>query len=385
MISKEAIKKLSNEALLESLKSVRGRETEATAEILLHLIEVDKRKLYQVDEFSSLFAYCTKGELKYSESSTQRRIVSARAIDRFPELLELFLARELSLCNISMIAGLLTEENKEEILSGVKGRSRREAEKFLAAYRPSKPAPEKIKAVVVAKKTEEPALFTSTNADLQVAENTTAAGGSSKSNELEERRYELHFSVSQDTMNKFEEAKILLSGKYPRGALLEQIFDECLEAYLEKHSPKRREARRIKRKERKVLQTIADNSVSHSMGPSSKEAPNVVENGIVHSRPKRTRHIPIALQDKVMLRDKQRCTYVSDDGRRCDCSHDLEIHHEHAFAKGGKHEIGNLRLLCRAHNALLAEQEFGFAYTHQPSLKLRLTGPASIASAFPGL
>jgi len=100
------------------------------------------------------------------------------------------------------------------------------------------------------------------------------------------------------------------------------------------------------------------------MKPPSNEAPNVVENGIVLSKLKRSRYIPRAVQDKVKIRDGQRCTHVSDDGRRCGCSHDLEIHHEHAFARGGIHEIGNLRLLCRAHNAMLAEREFGFKYTH---------------------
>jgi len=361
MISKETIKNLSNEALINSLESVRGREIEDTAEILLHLIEVDKRKLYEAHDYTSLFAYCTLGELGYSESSAQRRIVSARAIDRFPELLELFLSRELSLSNISLLSSVLTEENKGEIISGIRGKSRREAEEFIARYKPTKPLHEKIKPVVVkSEKTEEPDLFTQSNNKSEF----TSAGGSTEINNLGEKRYEMHYSVSGETMEKFKEAKILLSNKYPRGALLEQVFDECLEAYLDKNSPKRREKRRAKRK---AKQAVADNTVSHSMGPYSKEAPNAVENGIVLSGPKRNRHIPRAIQDKVKIRDGQRCTYESPAGRRCNCNHDLEIHHEHAFAKGGKHEIGNLRLLCRAHNAMLAEREFGVEYKGQVS------------------
>jgi len=43
----------------------------------------------------------------------------------------------------------------------------------------------------------------------------------------------------------------------------------------------------------------------------------------------------------------------------------LEIHHEHAFALGGPSTLENLRLMCRSHNAFLAERDFGRAHVER--------------------
>jgi hypothetical protein len=85
------------------------------------------------------------------------------------------------------------------------------------------------------------------------------------------------------------------------------------------------------------------------------------------SRPRRTRravktgsrHIPAEVRRAVSARDEMRCTFVSDDGRRCAETGLLEFHHDHPHALGGPSTVDNIRLLCRAHNALLAERDFG--------------------------
>jgi len=46
-------------------------------------------------------------------------------------------------------------------------------------------------------------------------------------------------------------------------------------------------------------------------------------------------------------------------GVRCRATTALELHHERPFARGGPSTAENLRLRCRAHNALAAEQDFG--------------------------
>jgi 5-methylcytosine-specific restriction endonuclease McrA len=64
----------------------------------------------------------------------------------------------------------------------------------------------------------------------------------------------------------------------------------------------------------------------------------------------------------VARRDKEQCTYVDCEGRRCPSRSFLQLHHEHAHALGGASTFENLRLLCGAHNRLLAEQDFGRAH-----------------------
>ena len=72
-----------------------------------------------------------------------------------------------------------------------------------------------------------------------------------------------------------------------------------------------------------------------------------------------SRHIPHEVRRKVFERDGMRCTFVSHGGHRCEATGGLEFHHEDPFARGGPPTVGNIRLLCRPHNALLAERDFG--------------------------
>ena len=72
-----------------------------------------------------------------------------------------------------------------------------------------------------------------------------------------------------------------------------------------------------------------------------------------------SRHIPAAVRRLVHDRDGGRCAYRDRCGRRCARRHDLEFHHKEPFARGGDHSPANLALMCRAHNTLLAEQDYG--------------------------
>ncbi len=58
-------------------------------------------------------------------------------------------------------------------------------------------------------------------------------------------------------------------------------------------------------------------------------------------------------------RDGNQCRFVSIAGRRCTARECLEFHHRHPFAFGGTHHPDNLRLMCRTHNMLLAEADYG--------------------------
>ncbi|HKP59476.1 MAG TPA: hypothetical protein VJV78_22290 [Polyangiales bacterium] len=75
-----------------------------------------------------------------------------------------------------------------------------------------------------------------------------------------------------------------------------------------------------------------------------------------------SRYVRRAVVREVYARDGGQCTFVSPDGRRCSARDHLELHHEDPFARGGLPTVGNVRLLCHAHNALLAERDFGRAF-----------------------
>jgi 5-methylcytosine-specific restriction endonuclease McrA len=69
------------------------------------------------------------------------------------------------------------------------------------------------------------------------------------------------------------------------------------------------------------------------------------------------RHVPEKLRAAIFERDQGHCAYRNPEtGRRCESRHFLELDHIQPLALGGRTEAGNLRVLCRQHNRLMAER-----------------------------
>jgi 5-methylcytosine-specific restriction endonuclease McrA len=64
-------------------------------------------------------------------------------------------------------------------------------------------------------------------------------------------------------------------------------------------------------------------------------------------------------------RDGLRCSWSDAEGRRCEERAWLEYDHRHPRAKGGAFDTRNLRLLCRSHNRIAAELEYGREHVEQ--------------------
>ena len=72
-----------------------------------------------------------------------------------------------------------------------------------------------------------------------------------------------------------------------------------------------------------------------------------------------------SVRREVVTRDGWLCSFVGDDGRRCDARAFLEFDHEIPKGCGGGSHSGNLRLLCRVHNRCEAERVYGRAHIAQ--------------------
>lgn len=136
-----------------------------------------------------------------------------------------------------------------------------------------------------------------------------------------EERLSLKFSVTKEVYSKFEETKALLSNSLGRQLTIEAVFSKLLEYYLEK--PKAGVRRNL-----------------------------------------HTRTVPESLRREVFERDNGQCCFTATNGTRCTATTYLQIDHVIPHAAGGLTEIDNLRLLCSAHNRLLAEEHFGRAYVY---------------------
>ena len=87
------------------------------------------------------------------------------------------------------------------------------------------------------------------------------------------------------------------------------------------------------------------------------------------------RYIPAEMRRLVAERDRYRCAFVSDTGKRCTERSDPEYDHIQPFARGGRTTVDNLRLLCPAHNHYEAERVYGegFMRAKREALGRRLT------------
>jgi len=97
---------------LSRVKDLVSRERAVTLEILIHLIEVERRRLHVGFGYASMFDYCTR-HLRYSSSAASRRIQSARCIRDYPEVYELLEENEVNLVTISLIASILNDGKRE--------------------------------------------------------------------------------------------------------------------------------------------------------------------------------------------------------------------------------------------------------------------------------
>src|SRR6188474_1496786 len=126
---------LSDEQLLLKVKALAALEREATAHLIASLAELDARRLYLAEGFSSLFTYCTQA-LHLSEHAAYNRIEVARAARVWPVIFAMIADGSLSLTAVRLLAGSLTESNHREVLRAATHKSKREVEELVALLRP---------------------------------------------------------------------------------------------------------------------------------------------------------------------------------------------------------------------------------------------------------
>ena len=338
-----SVKNISDNKLIERLQQLVATEKECTSEIVLHLSEIESRRLYAEMGYASLFDYATRG-LGYSRMSAQRRIVAARVVVEMPQAYEMLRVDRLSLAHFEVIATAFDGSNAPELVRAVAGKSVEQARIAVARACPLRVAPiaDKIEPVVYSHPID--------RAQRELFEN--------ESQEAEgEVMYRISFTARDELRRKLEEAQKIIFG-FSKDNCMETLLDEVVDFYLERCSPKEREKRRAQKKAKTdVPKSEAENLVEFA--EETKE--------IVLADKKTPRRPSIALRDRVLKRDGYRCSYTAPDGTECGCEVGLEIDHRIPWARGGRTEESNLRVLCRAHNQLAARQEFGAKFIEEKS------------------
>ena len=125
------LRSLGDKELLARLPMLCANERKATAEVIVYLAEVDRRRLYLEAACSSLYSFCIE-RLGYSEEAALKRTRVARLVLRLPELLGELTGGAIHLTGLFLLAKHLTEDNVAGLLGEARGKTRREIEQVLA-------------------------------------------------------------------------------------------------------------------------------------------------------------------------------------------------------------------------------------------------------------
>ncbi|HEX7879505.1 MAG TPA: hypothetical protein VF720_08850 [Candidatus Eisenbacteria bacterium] len=321
-----------------------------TVTLLAHLAELDKRRLYLAEGCSSLFSWCTE-VLHYSEAAAYNRIKCARAIRRFPLVLERLADGSVHLTAVRLLAPCLTEANHREVLDRARHLGRRAVEELVAELRPRPDAASVIRRVAEstsvapgatlllelgpapARQAAQVPHSSSRGVEAAVPRTGSAsvASAPAATTPLSPGRYRFQFTADHEMHDDFLQARELLRHQFPGGdaAAIMKLALRRLVADLRK---------------RKFAQMDRPKPANgRPVGPTTTTG----------------RHIPSAVRRHVAERDGARCTFVSQSGRRCSETGQLEFHHHEPFALGGAATIENISLRCRAHNAHEARETYG--------------------------
>ena len=313
---------LADHVLLHELKSLLARERAATANLLLHLGEVDSRRLYLPAAQPSMHEYCVR-VLHMSEHAAYKRIRAARAARRFPRILGMLASGHLHLSGVVLLAARLKRANADDLLTSVAHKTKSEIELLLAERFPGADVPTSVREVTVptASARQEPG-------DPPRVALAPGPVGRAISAPIAPGRFEVRFTFGQAAYDKLQYARELLGHVVPSGDLphvIERALDEL-----------------ISKLERRVYAATARTRPSRG-------------------KPK-GRYVPAEVRRQVLLRDGRQCAFKSGSGERCPSRTRLQLDHVTPVARGGESTAANLRLLCSAHNRHEADRVFGAGF-----------------------
>ena len=189
------------------------------------LAHLDERRLYLGEGCSSLFTYCTQ-VLHLSEHAAYGRIEAARAVRRFPVILDLLGDGSITLTTVTLLASHLTPENQVEILETARHKSKREVEHLVARLRPQPAVPATIRKLAEPKRPELVSVSDATTS-LPDAVAPAPAHRPALVTPLAAERYKVQFTVSPATHDKLRRVQDLLRHSIPNGDPA-AIFDRAL-------------------------------------------------------------------------------------------------------------------------------------------------------------
>ena len=306
---------LSEDELVAQLASLCLDGKRLVARVIEHLIAIEDRDIHLRAACDTMWAFCVT-RMNMSEGEASRRLTAVGLVRRFPSLLGRIARGEVHLSALKLAAKHLDESNADRILDAMKHKTKTEVRELLAAMFPRPDAPSLELEVTGALSTGDGKSF---------IDPTTGKKIVSKIEPLSQNGFYVQLTMTREGYETYQRAKQLMSHRIPDGDTV-KIFETALTVLVDKLEKER---------------------LGKTTRPQKKR------------RPSKPGHIAAETRREVFERDGFQCTYVDAHGRRCQCKKRLELDHIVPRARGGSDEASNLRVRCRPHNKLWAEEVFG--------------------------
>ncbi|MBI4925036.1 MAG: HNH endonuclease [Bdellovibrio sp.] len=334
------LKHLSNFELLQNTKELVTKERKLLTTILWHIKEVSDRKLYLQRAYPNLFAYCVK-ELGYTPGSASRRIKAMRLLKDLPIETQKQVEQSLtngtvSLVNISSLQNFFeqekkyldksyTHEEKLKILDKIENKTQDECQRLLFAI--------------------------STNPEKTLLPKE-------KEKIISDTKTELKIIADEKLMDNLQRLKELMAHKNPNPTYAE-LLEAATEFMLDKIDPERKPRKNNTVEKNKGERTDTKNNTEVESHSNQRTEPKN-HSSVEYKTAFNTRYVPAEVKRQVYLRDKGMCTFKDlITNRVCGSRYGLEYDHAIPVALNGSNTANNLRLRCRLHNLLEAEEILG--------------------------
>lgn len=391
---------LSDDSLLSQLKDSFQRDRANTADLLADIAEVESRRLYLHEGYSSMFDYCVEA-FGLSEQSALKRLRAARKARQHPAIFTAIHEGRLNLSGVVLMAPHLTEENADDLLRAAAGKRNFEIEILIAERFPRpdlpqrvRPIPQPAPAQPMSPPRESQASLLET--PIPLAQPAAAFGDSESAlvdprSALEAARLAADSGAAADAEGDSLSVRTVSAsaGSVENRSAGEVPADQAHSASTARPTPKPKitplSAQRFGL-QTTISQAALDDLhraqllLSHQI-PTGDIA-QVLERALrvlvvqlertklaATSKPRRSgatspspRSIPAHVRRAVWRRDGGQCTFTSESGHRCSARSLLELDHVLEVARGGRATLANLRLRCRAHNQYAAERAFGVEF-----------------------
>ena len=323
---------ISDQDLLLRMRRLVQSERKIMHLVLVHIREVEKRKLYLQEGVTSLYQYLTQ-ILGYAENAAYDRIQGSRILtEGIADQVE---RGSLKLSQLVRVSSCLKQSKKEgkivsdettlNIFKRIENKTIYETDQILAEEFEMTPQHE------------------------------------TKIKPQKDGSVQVQITLNSEEYSLFKKVQKLISHSVPDQSVAESVV-YLAQFYLQKkegrHFFKQQSDSNVSAPESQQKQTKEikkSNTVSHQVRSLKSELTQSFGKKpfLLSSR----KYISIQAKRSLLRRAEYRCEYIyPSSNQRCDSCYQLQVDHLVPLALGGKDDIENLRILCGVHNRSEAEK-----------------------------